>query len=201
MTITATKEAGRMATADLMTAEQFLLYPGDGRRVELVRGQLVVREPPGFRHGEIAARIVAALIVFLDRDRERSGAAISRGRVLTCDAGFTLARDPDTVRGPDVAYVSRERWSGPSPQGFGEVAPDLAIDIRSPTDRIGAILAKVGDLLDAGAQIVWVVDPIRKLVTVYRADGSQAMLGADEMLDGGDVLPDFALSLAALFAE
>ena len=189
------------SAADLMTAEQFLIYPDQGKRLELVRGHLVVREPPGWRHGEIAARLVVALSVFLNRDRDLRGDAVTRGRVLTCDAGFTLARNPDTVRGPDVAYVSRERWAGPSPRGFGELAPDLAMEVRSPTDRIGAVLAKVGDLLDAGSQLVWVVDPDRRLVTVYRADGSQAIVSNEDVLDGGEVLPGFELRLVDLFAE
>lgn len=185
----------------LMTAEELFVHPMPGKRVELVRGRLIVREPPGMRHGECAMRIGVAISNFLSRDRDARGAAETRGRVVTCDSGFTLARNPDTVRGPDVAYVSRERWAAPLPLGYGEFAPDLAIEIRSPTDRIGAVLAKVGDLLDAGAHLVWVIDPARQLITVYRADGSQAMLGVDDALDGGDVLPGFAYSLVELFAE
>ena len=201
MTTTVLHETARVTTpAALMTAEELLAYPMPDKRVELVRGRLIVREPPGMRHGEYASRVVVALSNFLVRDRESRGAAETRGRVLTCDPGFTLARNPDTVRGPDVAYVSRERWAGPLPDGYGEFAPDLAVEIRSPSDRLGAVLAKVGDWLDAGAQLVWVVDPARQLVTVYRADGSQAMLGIDDVLDGGDVLHGLAVSIAELFA-
>ena len=184
----------------LMTAEELLVYPMQDKRIELVRGQLIVREPPGMRHGEFATRVVVALSNFLSRDRASSGAAETRGRVLTCDSGFTLARNPDTVRGPDVAYVSRERWAGPLPDGYGEFAPDLAVEIRSPSDRVGAVLAKVGDWLDAGSQLVWVVDPARRQVTVYRADGSQAVLGVDDVLDGGDLLQGFTFAVAELFA-
>lgn len=184
----------------LMTAEELLVYPMPNKRVELVRGRLVVREPPGMRHGECAMRIGVALSNFLSRDRESRGAVDTRGRVVTCDSGFTLTRNPDTVRGPDVAYVSRARWAGPLPDGYGEFAPDIAVEVRSPNDRVGAVLAKVGDWLDAGTHLVWVVDPARALITVYRADGSQAMLGADDVLDGGEVLPGFALSIAELFA-
>lgn len=187
--------------AALMTAEELLAYPMPDKRVELVRGQLIVREPPGMRHGEYAARVAVALSNFLSRDRESRGATEIRGRVLTCDAGFTLARNPDTVRGPDVSYVSRERWAGPLPVGYGEFAPDLAIEIMSPGDRVGALLAKVGDLLDAGSQLVWVVDPSRQLISVFRADGSQQILGVNDVLDGGAVLPGFAFAVAELFAD
>ena len=184
----------------LMTAEELLAYEMPDKRVELVRGRLIVREPPGMRHGECASRLAVTLSNFLSRDREMRGAAETRGRVLTCDSGFTLARNPDTVRGPDVAYISSERWAGPMPDGYGEFAPDLAIEIRSPSDRIGAVLAKVGDWLDAGTGLVWVVDPAREQISVYNADGSQDMLGVDEVLDGGDVLPGFTLVIAELFA-
>ena len=145
-------------------------------------------------------RIGVALSNFLYIDRDSRSTTVTRGRVLTCDSGFTLARNPDTVRGPDVAYVSRERWAGPLPDGYGEFAPDLAVEIRSPSDRTGAVLAKVGEWLDAGANLIWVIDPMRQHVTVYRADGSQAMLGLEDVLDGGSVLPGFSLWIAELFA-
>jgi len=201
MTITELEGKSRVTTpVALMTAEELLVYPMPDKRVELVLGRLLVREPPGMRHGECAMRIVVALANYLSRDRESRGAPETRGRVVTCDSGFTLARNPDTVRGPDVAYVSRARCAGPLPDGYGEFAPDLAVEIRSPGDRPGEVLAKVGDLLDAGSDLVWVVDPRRELVSVYRADGSQAMLGNGDVLDGGDVLPGFSFPLAELFA-
>ena len=202
MTTTLPREAPAVTTpVALMTAEELLMYPMPDKRVELVRGRLVVREPPGMRHGEFAVRMVVALSNFLLRDRELREAVDTLGRVFTCDSGFTLARNPDTVRGPDVAYVSRQRLTGPVPVGYGEFAPDLAIEIRSPSDRIGAVLAKVGDLLDAGSQLVWVVNPARQQVTVFSADGSQEVLGAGDFLSGGEVLPGFAYSIAELFAE
>jgi len=202
MHTTAFHETARVTTpVTLMTAEELLAYPMPNTRTELVRGRLIVREPPGMRHGECALRLGVALSNYLTRDRETRALAETRGRVLVGDSGFTLARNPDTVRGPDVAYVSRTRWSAPLPEGYGEFAPDLAVEIRSPNDRIGGVLGKVGDWLDAGTALVWVVDPARQLVTVYRADGSQAMLGAHDTLSGEDVLPGFALPVAELLAE
>ena len=190
-----------MTSPALMTVEELLAYPMPDKRVELVRGRLIVREPPGMRHGECAVRITVALSNYLTRDRDARGAAETRGRVLAGDSGFTLARNPDTVRGPDVAYVSRERWAGPLPDGYGEFAPDLVVEIRSPSDRVGAVLAKVGEWLDAGSRIVWVVDPSRRLVTVYSADGSQAVLGIEDVLDAGNLLPGFTFAIAELFAD
>lgn len=188
------------ATASEMTAEQLLGYDVPGTRVELVRGRLVTREPSSFYHGTLTLRIGVALTSHLAREREQHGWPHARGRLATADPGFTLARRPDTVRAPDIAYVSRERFAGPMPDGFPELAPDLAIEVRSPTDRTGAIVAKVGDWLIAGTQLVWVVDPPRETVVVYGADGSVEVLGVNDALTGDTVLPGFSLSLRELFA-
>ena len=202
MPSTAIEETPRVTTpAALMTAEEMLAYDVPNTRVELVRGRLVVRDAPGVRHGEHAARMVFALMSHLARGRESAGSERTDGRVVTCDTGFILARGPDTVRCPDVAYVSRERMPGVSPDGYGEFAPDIVVEIRSPSDRAGAVLAKVVDYLDAGSRLVWVVDPARQQVTVYREDGSQAILGNTDVLDGGEVLVGFTYSLSALFAD
>ena len=202
MTYAAIPETVRVTIPDaLMTAEEMLTYDVPDKRIELVRGRVVVRDAPGMRHGEHAARMVVALSNFLMRERESSGASTTRGRVFTCDSGFVVERSPDTVRCPDVAYVSRERMPGPSSDGYGDFAPDLVVEIRSPSDRAGALLAKVGEYLDAGSRLVWVIDAARQLVTVYREDGSQALLGVNETLDGGEVLSGFTYALRELFAE
>ena len=190
-----------VAASPGMTAEQLLGYEMPGKRVELVRGQLLVREPASFRHGALALRIGAALTNHLANEQSTQEWALPRGRLATADPGFTLARRPDTVRAPDVAYVSRERHSAPMPDGFPEFAPDLAVEVSSPSDRIGAVIAKVGDWLSAGTALVWVVDPRREWVVVYRADGSVTVLGMTDALRGDDVLPGFSLPLAALLAE
>jgi Uma2 family endonuclease len=184
-----------------MTAEQLAGYEVPGKRVELVRGVLLVREPAGFRHGDIVARLAFALRQHLIREREANGWSQSRGRVAVADPGFTLERHPDTVRAPDVAYVSRERFGGPFPEGFPELAPDLAVEVRSPGDRPGERLAKVADFLSAGTRAVWVVVPSREQVHVYRADGTIAVLGMADRLTDAELLPDFHLLVAELFAD
>ena len=191
-----------MVAASLgMTAEQLVGYEIPGKRVELVRGQLVVREPPSFSHGSLTLRLGVALSTYLAREREERGWAKTRGRVAVADPGFTLARRPDTVRAPDIAYVSRDRFAMPMPDGYLELAPDLAVEVRSPSDRTGAVVAKVGDFLTAGTQLVWVVDPPRERVVVYRADGSVTVLTIADTLSGDELLPGFALPLRKLFAE
>jgi len=102
------------------------------------------------------------------------------------------------VRAPDLAFVRRERLPEAIPTGFPEFAPDLVVEVLSPDDRPGEVLAKVGDWLDSGVRLVWVIDPARRIARVYRQDGSQASLGEDEQLDGEDVLVGFSCTLAAV---
>ncbi len=174
----------------LMTADELLHAHIPDKHVELVRGVLIVREPPGLPHGRVAVELAGRLA-----DHAR---AASLGRVYV-ESGFKLASDPDTVRGPDVAFVSRRRLPDPEPPGFGDFAPDLVVEIRSPGDRPGEVLAKVADWLSAGTLLVWVVDPERRLAHVYRQDGSETLLSADDQLDGEDVLPGFACPLVTIF--
>ncbi len=191
-----------MITApDGMNAEQLVGYTVPGKRVELVRGQLVVREPASFRHGDVGLRLGIALGIHLAQEQQANGWATKRGRLATLDPGFTLARNPDTVRAPDLAYVSRERHPDRMPDGFPPFAPDLAVEVRSPGDRAGAVVAKVADWLEAGTLLVWSVDPLREQVVVYRADGSVTVLGLSNTLLGDTVLPGFAMALAVLFAD
>jgi len=152
----------------LITAED-LLKPGVPERADLVRGVLVVHEPPGFRHGEITVRLIIALGTYVDTRH--------LGRVVAGDAGFKLRSDPDTVRGADIAFVSWERLPQESPVGFPPLGPDLVVEVLSPGDRPGETLAKIADWLSAGTRLVWVIDPERRLARIYRQDGSESILG------------------------
>lgn len=174
----------------LMSAEELLLVNIPDKQVELVRGVLVVREPPGFEHGAILARLGGKLIQHVD--------ASDLGLVLLGDPGFKLATDPDTVRGPDIAFIRRERVPHPAPTGFAAFAPDLVIEIRSPSDRPGDLLSKVGDWLSSGTRLVWVIDPARRVAHVYRQDETQATIGLHDALDGEDVVPGFLCSLDSI---
>jgi Uma2 family endonuclease len=173
-----------------MTAEALLRLNLPNKRTELVRGVLVVREPAGYQHGDVAARLLVAIANHVNANR--------LGRVFAAETGFTLARNPDTVRAPDVAFISAARLPEPPPRGFAELAPDLAVEVLSPEDRPGEVLAKVGNWLTAGARLVWVVDPVRVLARVYRADGSESILDETDTLRGEDVLPGFEYPLSAI---
>ena len=180
-----------MAPQALMSADELLHLNLPGKRAELVRGVLVVREPAGARHGRIAADVAWRLRTHVE--------GTDFGDVYAAETGFTLARDPDTVRAPDVAFVRKERLPTPEPSGFPDFAPDLAVEVLSPGDRPGEVLSKVADWLTAGTRLVWVIDPERRIARVFRADGSEASITQGQGLDGEDVIPGFVLELDPLF--
>ena len=181
-----------VAAPDLMTADQLVAYDARGMRTELVRGRLIVREPAGYRHGSIAARVLFQISEFLKTDQAQRGAVHPLGDVLAAETGFTLQRSPDTVRAPDVAFVAWDRRPT-STSGFAEFAPDIAVVVLSPGDRPGAVLTKVADWLSAGSTLVWIIDPERRVVRVYRADGSASILSEGMVIDGESTLPGFLL--------
>jgi Uma2 family endonuclease len=187
--MTDTSYTRRMTAAAPMTAEELLRLNLPDKRSELVRGVLRVREPAGYQHGDVAATV---LIVLGNHVREHR-----LGRVFTAETGFTLARAPDTVRAPDAAYISTARLLPRDTRGFAEIAPDLVVEVLSPDDRPGEVLEKVGDWLSAGCRLVWTIDPIRRTGTVYRADGTIALLGEHDPFEGEDVLPGFRGALSA----
>lgn len=176
--------------AELMTAEDLLANPVPNKCTELVAGHILVREPPGYGHGLVAGRLIVAIAVHAN--------ANDLGVVLAAESGFTLFRNPDTVRAPDVAFIRNERVPARDLHTYPEFAPDLAVEVLSPSDRAGRVLSKVGDWIDAGARLVWIVDPVRRIARVYRADGSEAQLSADEMLDGEDVLPGLKIPISEM---
>ena len=181
-----------MKTPSALTAADVERMSLPGKQVELVRGRLVVREPPGTRHGAIAANLGYHLSHYVRRH--------GLGVVLAQDTGFKIASDPDTVRAPDVAFVARERAVGIPARGYAPLAPDLLAEILSPDDAPAEVLAKVADWLAAGTKLVWLVDPERSEVRVYRGDGSLSVLRENDSLDGEDVLTGFACPLRHVFA-
>lgn len=161
----------------------------DAHVSELVRG-VVVREPrPGRSHGRVQTRIAAEL----------DGWAGPLGGDVTTESGYVLSEGPDTLRGPDVAVVLDPGARRTTRGGWVYGAPDVAVEVLSPGDASTAIQQKTLDYLGAGARLVWIIDPMARTVTVYRADGSARLLRRDEMLEGEDVLRDFSVLLSALF--
>lgn len=174
-----------------MTAEQLLTLDLPNTSTELVRGRLIVREPPSTYHG----RLQSTLNVLV-------GSHVLKhqlGAVFGQDTGFRIASDPDTVRAPDLAFVTRDRVALITPRGYAALAPDLVVEIISTGDRPGEVLAKVAEWLEAGVRLVWVIDPDRRVASVYRSDGSVTAVAPDGNLDGEGVLPGFLCALSEVF--
>ena len=176
---------------ELVTAEQLESIEIPGKWTELVRGRLIVREPPGTYHGKISATVLVLIAAFA---RPRA-----LGDVFGQDTGFKIESNPDTVRAPDVAFLNKERGARVGRRGYSAVAPNLAVEVLSPDDRPAEVLEKVAAWLAAGVELAWVVDPNRLEVRVYRADGTITVLTSNETLSGETVLPGFSCAVAEIF--
>ena len=176
-----------------VTAEQLAELPGDGLRRELVDGEILTMPPTGWVHGVVSAAVVHRLRSWV---REHD-----LGYAVGAETGFVLGRRPDTVRAPDAAFVRKDRMAGASPAGFAELAPDLVVEVLSPSDRASEVTRKALAWVHAGVRLVWVVDPEVRAVTVHGPGGIALLDDPAAVLDGGDVLPGFTLPLAVLFED
>ena len=183
-------------THALMTAEELLQLPDTGQRYELVRGELHTMSPASHQHGRIAGKIIVWLGTYVQ--------AHQLGEVYAAETGFVLAHDPDTVRAPDVAFVRRERVEAAmTDEGYFPGAPDLAIEVISPDDRYTEVEEKVTDWLDAGSQMMIVLNPRqrRRMGKIYRSATLVTTLTIDDTLDGEDVVPGWTLPVRDLFTR
>ena len=179
-------------TTQLMTAEELLRLPDDSYRHELVRGELITMTLPGEEHGAVIMNIAAPMAQHVKRN--------GLGVVYGAETGFQTERDPDTVMGPDVAFVAKDRVEKIGiTKGYRFGAPDLVVEVNSPSDSKRKIDQKVQRWLSGGAALVWVVDPKTKTVTVYDGDNSPNVLQEADELSGGRVVPGFHLPIANVF--
>lgn len=183
-----------MATeAKLMTAEELLNMPDDGMEHELVRGELTTMPPPGLQHEEIAAHLVLTFGPFVK--------AHGLGRVFG-GPGFIIERNPDTVRAPDFAFIAAGRLpSGEATAGYPQLAPDFLVEVVSPGDTAAEVQDKILQWLEAGVRMAVALYPKRHSIAVYRSATDIRLLGADDVFDGGDVLPGFSCPVRDLFPE
>jgi Uma2 family endonuclease len=174
-----------------LTVDEYAALPDDGVRTELVRGR-VVREPqPGYAHAHAQVAVAALLKQHLRAHAPH----------LECVGNFGVITeaDVDTVRGPDLAVLRRERAADLHRTGFLRGAPDLAIEIRSPSNTLRGTRNKAAEYLAAGAALVWVIDPGAWTVTVYTPAGEPLVLRAEDVLDGGAVMPEFRVQIGQFF--
>jgi Uma2 family endonuclease len=174
----------------LVTAEELLRMPDDGFRYELVCGELRKMPPAGHVHGRLAATLTASLVRYVTANQ--------LGAVYAAETGFILRRNPDTVRAPDVAFIRQQRVQEVGDvAGYWPGAPDLAIEVVSPSDSYAEVEEKVFEWLEAGTLMVLVVNPRRRSVTVYRSLADIIVL--NDALDGGDVVPGWIMPVKDIF--
>jgi Uma2 family endonuclease len=183
-----------MSTAtQLLTADDLWNMPDHGGHRELVKGELRDMAPAGFEHGAVGINLATALASF--------GRAYDLGVVVAAETGFVLSRDPDTVRAPDLGFVKKSRIPADGPMvKYWPGAPDLAVEVISPWDKNYEVDEKVEDFLTAGTSLVWVVNPRRKCITVYRPGAKEQILTVADTLDGFDVVPGFRCPVKDIFA-
>jgi Uma2 family endonuclease len=178
-----------------LTAEQFfdwLQRPENRNRLfELDRGEVVEMPRPGERHCRICGNVGFVLSLFARQRR--------RGYALSNDPGIIVERDPDTVRGPDLVFFDDVRTYADMNPKFAEGTPTLAVEVLSPTDRIGKVTRRINQLLKSGIRLVWLIDPEARDVTVYHSDRDPYSRTESEELTGDDVLPDFRCRVADFF--
>ncbi len=182
-----------IAPTKLITADELWEMPDDGFRYELVKGELRQMTPAGSEHGAMIMNLGAPLKVHVKTH--------NLGVVFGAETGFQLTNSPDSVRAPDIAFVRRERIPATGiPRGYWKGAPDLAVEVVSPNDKLYEIDEKVDDHLAAGAQVVWVVYPKRRSVTIYRAEQREPqVLTMSDTLDGGEVVTGFKCRVSEVF--
>jgi Uma2 family endonuclease len=182
-----TKETIAAVADRLVTADELFEHPEWGR-CELRAGRVAFMSPAGAEHGEIAGIIFGEIYIFV-----RSGRL---GRVLTAKTGFIVSRNPDTVRAPDVMFLSERRVpTAGIPKHYLTIPPDLAVEVVSPNDTFSELTEKAESYIKAGVKLVWIVDPQTRRAHVYRAGKAMQTFTAAESLSGEEVLPGFELAL------
>ena len=177
----------------MMTADEFYDFccRNDGR-YELVDGKVVEMAPANEQHGSVAFNITGSFYIYSRQSGTGSGGV---------ETGYRVRQDPDTVRGPDVSFNVRSREEGeeyPIPR-FVPGAPDIAVEVVSPSNTVAEMGRKVAEYLAAGSQRVWVTYPSTRSVVVHRLDGSIITYTGDDVITDEELLPGFSLPLSDIF--
>ena len=180
-----------MSTKTLITAAELEQMPDDDSvRIELDEGELITMPPAGMDHGDYSLEIARLLKNFVRMH--------DLGKVYGAETGFKL--NADTVRAPDAAFVRKQRIASVHRKGFGKGAPDLAVEVFSPSDSVRQLMRKVKQYFAAGCHTVWIVYPDRREVQILEATGSDRLLGPADTLEAPELLPGFAMPVEAIFS-
>ena len=179
------------APKKLLTAEEFLLLPEpeNGYQQELIRGEIITTAPPGGMHGVTCLKAGRRIGDFVERN--------DLGTVTSNDTGFITERGPDSVRGPDISFWSKKRLPT-VPVGYIETAPDLLVEVLSPSNTSKQIRAKLKEYFATGVRLVWVVAPEDRTLTIYRIPNEGRVLHESALVSGEDVLPEFTCRVSDL---
>jgi Uma2 family endonuclease len=177
----------------LLTAEEFAALPHEGLRLELIEGELHAMAPSYADHGDIVGALHVELGIYIRRNH--------LGKIYGAETGFLVARDPDTVRAPDIAFIQASRVTpAASAPNWNPIIPDLVVEVISSSDRDKDVASKTRMWLDAGVRLVWVVYPARREIVVHRPDGATTLTDS-ETLGGEDVVPGFSLPVTDVFGS
>jgi Uma2 family endonuclease len=178
----------------LVTADELLAMPDDGNRYELVKGELIRTPFATAENGLVTMELAGPLYTHIQ--------ARGLGAAYAAGTGFRIESEPDTVRAPAIAFVSKLRLGlTGTTEGYFEGAPDLVVEVPSPDITVFDVEDKVAEWLEAGARMVWVVSPKLHIVTVYRSLTDIVTLTEKDTLDGGDVVPGFSIAVAEIFGR
>lgn len=181
-----------MSSKTLVTAAELEQMPDDDSvRIELDEGEIISMPPAGMDHGDTGVELTLLLGAYVKKH--------GLGKVYSADTGFKLG--DDTVRAPDVAFVRKDRLRAVHRAGFGSGAPDLAVEIFSPSDSVRQLMRKVKQYFAAGCHTVWIVYPERREVHVLEASGADKLLRPGDSIEAPDLLPGFSAPVAAIFSE
>lgn len=175
-----------------MTIAEFEKLPHSDTPRELVRGRVVEMNVPKFGHGKIVIRLGRILDEFVEKN--------DLGHVTAGDSGVVTQRDPDTLRGADVAYYSFDRLARDAdPYQYPDEPPEIVFEVRSQHDRWAKILEKVAEYLNAGVLRVCVLDPPTQTVRIYLPDMPETVLQFDDELTLPELHPEFSVPVSRLF--
>jgi Uma2 family endonuclease len=176
------------------TAKQLAAMPDDGKRYELVHGELRMMSPAGGQHGRIAMRLGSMLEQYVRTNQ--------LGEVFAAETGFLLSTDPDTVRAPDAAFVTARRFAELDEiRGFLPLAPDLVVEVVSPNDSSSDVEEKANSWIHFGVRLVLVVDPANRSIRAYREQASITVYFCGDEVDAADVVDGWKFAVTDLFGN